>query len=67
MDALGTYLAMGGYGAFVWPAYGVSAAVLIGLGVWIAVRLNRLRREIDQAKRPVAPSAPADDAAGDGQ
>ena len=31
MDALATYFAMGGYAAFVWPAYGVAAAVLGGL------------------------------------
>ena len=27
------FLAMGGYGAFIWPAYGVSALALIGI-VW---------------------------------
>jgi heme exporter protein D len=28
---LGRYLAMGGYAAFVWPAYGTALAVLGGL------------------------------------
>ncbi len=27
-------LAMGGYGGYVWPAYGVAALVMIGLLVW---------------------------------
>jgi heme exporter protein D len=27
------FLAMGGYGAFIWPAYGVSLVALIGI-VW---------------------------------
>ena len=26
-----TFFEMGGYAAFVWPAYGVAAVVLIGL------------------------------------
>jgi len=30
MGDLGNYLAMGGYAAFVWPAYGVAVAVLGG-------------------------------------
>lgn len=33
MSALASYLEMGGYGAYVWPAYGAAAAVLIGLVV----------------------------------
>lgn len=27
------FLAMGGYAAFIWPAYGIVAAVLVGLFV----------------------------------
>lgn len=30
------FLAMGGYGSFVWPAYGVTALVVLGLVVWSA-------------------------------
>jgi heme exporter protein D len=30
IDHLGRYLAMGGYAAFVWPAYGTALAVLGG-------------------------------------
>ncbi|MEP6829978.1 MAG: heme exporter protein CcmD [Rhizomicrobium sp.] len=30
---MNTFLAMGGYGAFIWPAYGVSVLALIGI-VW---------------------------------
>ncbi|MBI1986081.1 MAG: heme exporter protein CcmD [Rhodospirillales bacterium] len=30
---MASYLEMGGYGAYVWPAYGAAAAVLIGLVV----------------------------------
>ncbi len=31
MDALSTFLDMGGYAGFIWPAYAMAAAVLIGL------------------------------------
>jgi heme exporter protein D len=27
-------LAMGGYGGYVWPAYGVAALVMVGLLIW---------------------------------
>ncbi len=41
MEQLQDFLAMGGYGAFVWSAYGVSAVVL---GWFWASSLLRLRR-----------------------
>jgi heme exporter protein D len=37
---LGSYLAMGGYAAFVWPAYGVALTVLGGLA-WHSWRRYR--------------------------
>jgi heme exporter protein D len=49
---LGRYLAMDGYAAFVWPAYGVALAVLGGLAwhSWRRYRasadaLEKLQRE----------------------
>jgi heme exporter protein D len=53
VGAMGLYLAMGGYAAFVWPAYGVALAVLGGL-TWQSWRryrasasaLERLQREL---------------------
>ena len=46
------YLAMGGYAAFVWPAYGVAVTVLGGLALWSWRRhrqavgaLERLQRD----------------------
>jgi len=42
MTAVLDFLSMGGYAAYVWPALGLTAVVLIGL--WIAtVRTLRLR------------------------
>jgi heme exporter protein D len=31
MNAIGAFLAMGGYAGYVWPAYGLALAVLAGL------------------------------------
>jgi heme exporter protein D len=43
MDQLTSYFAMGGYGGFIWPAYGLTAVVLIGL--LIASRRTLAARE----------------------
>ena len=45
---------MGGYGAFVWPAFGVTALVMVWL---LAASLHRLRTverrlETEQPQRP---------------
>jgi len=37
------FFAMGGYGAFIWPAYGVSA-LLLGATVAVTVRAYRKAR-----------------------
>jgi len=54
-QGLAAWLAMGGYAAFVWPAYGLTAAVLGGFA-WQSWRrhrrsekaLARLQRRDDQ-------------------
>ncbi len=48
MSGLGEYVAMGGYAAFVWGAYGVAAVVLIGIA-WASARgLRRRRAELSR-------------------
>ncbi len=42
MDAIREFLAMGGYAAFVWPAFGVTLVVMVGL---LLTSLRGLRRE----------------------
>ncbi len=37
MERVTTFLEMGGYAAFVWPALGLTAIVLLAL-VWISLR-----------------------------
>jgi heme exporter protein D len=45
-------LSMGGYGAFVWPAYAISAVTLAGLTFGVLARARRARRRLaDLEKR----------------
>ena len=48
MNAVGNWLAMGGYAGFVWPAYGVPAIVL---GVLALVSWRRHRRSAEVLSR----------------
>jgi heme exporter protein D len=45
------FLNMGGYGGYVWPAYAIAAAVLIGL-VWHSVHaLRSSARDLEEAEK----------------
>jgi heme exporter protein D len=39
-----TYLSMGGYGAYVWPAYGLTALAFAAAVVWTISTLKARRR-----------------------
>jgi heme exporter protein D len=56
MQAMTDYLNMGGYAAFIWPAYGAAALILIIFAVdsWRRVRQaeQALRRLEAEATRP---------------
>jgi heme exporter protein D len=41
------YLAMGGYAAFVWPAYGLAAAVMVALLVQSLRRYRGMQRALE--------------------
>ncbi len=53
MEQFRSFLAMGGYGAFVWPAFGVTALVMVWLLVASLARLRRLERDL--AEHNIAP------------
>ena len=55
MSALGEFFAMGGYAAFVWPAYGVAAAVLAGLAFHAARRRRARRAELEALEARLGP------------
>ncbi|HEX9835517.1 MAG TPA: heme exporter protein CcmD [Alphaproteobacteria bacterium] len=50
MAAFESFLAMGGYAAYVWPAYAIAAAVLAGLVVVSLRELGRRARELAAAE-----------------
>ena len=45
------FLAMGGYAAFVWPAYGISLGVLLVATVWTIAAERRARRRVAAIER----------------
>ncbi|HEY8052290.1 MAG: heme exporter protein CcmD [Steroidobacterales bacterium] len=47
------FLDMGGYAAFIWPAYGVTLAVLVLNIIWAR---GSLRRALETARRRSASS-----------
>ena len=52
------FLDMGGYAAFVWPAYGIVAVALLLNLILPLKRHQRLRREIGQRAAKTAPPGP---------
>jgi heme exporter protein D len=48
------FLHMGGYAAYIWPAYGVAAAVLIGLAA-ASWRFMRQAERAAERERPIRP------------
>jgi heme exporter protein D len=44
MDGLSTYFQMGGYAAFVWPAYGLGLLGLVGI-MWLSVKSWKARED----------------------
>ncbi len=51
MDALRDFLAMGGYGAYVWSAWGLTFLVLGGLFGWTLWLGQRRQRELEALER----------------
>jgi heme exporter protein CcmD len=52
-------LSMGGHGAYVWPAYGITLAVIV-FNVWAARR--KLASALDQARRHAGKEQPRNQA-----
>ncbi|HLI12193.1 MAG TPA: heme exporter protein CcmD [Alphaproteobacteria bacterium] len=54
VDSIVAFLEMGGRAQFVWPAYGLTAAVLVGLLVVSLRAMRAHERELDrfEARRP---------------
>ena len=54
MEQVQTFLAMGGYGVFVWPAFALTAVILIGMLVTTVRRLHALQIELARLQPPAA-------------
>jgi heme exporter protein D len=52
MSPLTSWLAMGGYAGFVWPAYAVAATVLGGLAAWSWRRYRRSDAALGRLQQP---------------
>jgi len=52
MEQIESFFAMGGYGAYVWPAYGLTAAIMIAFLVTTLRDLRSRKRSLEtlQAK-----------------
>ena len=63
MNRIAEFLAMGGYAAYVWPALGLTAAVMIGLAWHAGRQLRQEERAAAELERSrTAESEPAGDA-----
>lgn len=56
MPDAGSFLDMGGYAAFVWPAYGVSLIVLCALVAGTLIRRRSVLRQLAALERAVGTS-----------
>lgn len=45
---MGAFFEMGGYGGYVWPAYGFAASVLSGMALASLRRLRRAEAQLRQ-------------------
>jgi heme exporter protein CcmD len=42
---------MGAYGAYIWPAYAISAAALIGMTLWAVAAWRRAKAAIARLEK----------------
>jgi heme exporter protein D len=50
-EALSHWLAMGGYAAYVWPAYGLAAAIIGGLALASILSARAARQELQRLQQ----------------
>ena len=42
-----TFLAMGGYGAVIWPSYGLAAIFVISIAVHSIMRMRAIKKQLN--------------------
>ena len=55
MTSLESFLAMGGYGAFVWPAFGLTAALMLYFAVTSLRTLRQRERALQALEAEIGP------------
>ena len=55
MEQIESFFAMGGYGAYVWPAYGLTAAVMIAFLVTTLRALRSRRKSLERLEAKTGP------------
>ena len=53
------FFAMGGYGVYVWTAYGLSLLALVTVGAWPLLAMRALVRGMKRRRATAASVAPA--------
>ncbi|MDP6773854.1 MAG: heme exporter protein CcmD [Rhodospirillales bacterium] len=61
MDSLSAFLDMGGYGAFVWPSFAITVAVLAGLLVASVRSARASERELAALRAEEGAAAASDE------
>jgi heme exporter protein D len=51
MDTMTSFFAMGGYAGYVWPSYGLAAAVMLAVLVASVRAVRRSERDLETAQR----------------
>lgn len=69
MDTVEEFFRMGGYAAYVWPAFGVTVILMVGLFSWSRISLKAAQRTLDllqstrrERRRDLDTSTPDSDA-----
>jgi len=55
MEQIESFFTMGGYGAYVWPAYGLTAAVMIAFLVTTLRSLRSRRKSLETLEAKAGP------------
>ena len=55
MTSVSSFLEMGGYGAFVWPAFGLTAVILLALLIASLLRLRSNQRALARLESQMPP------------
>ncbi len=55
MEQIESFLAMGGYGAYVWPAYGLTAIVMLTFLITTLRSLRQHRKSLDALEAKAGP------------